>query len=213
MVQWPELCGRGASSLTSSCRRASANNSTQSTPTTSERLQRCRARSRPPRASTAGGDAARRDGDVEDVPSRARSRPRRRCAIGAVERRGPRPPRARASKSTNAFEDAGGRRARPRRRRPSSGVGIAPGPCRRSRSSAVLRIAGVAERVAAPRADRRRDRTGAKRRHREAVLVRGSPSRAARCWVVCRTAPRGPHRRVLGDGLERRRPGCSRTRR
>ena len=131
-----ELCGRGASSLTSSLPSRVTNISTQSTPTTSSRSSTARAMLAAPRASHVRRYGGRRDRDVEDVVGVAvleRAVSRRSSPSTAAA---PRRPRPRDAKSTKASSTAGstrrvgvpGRRRLRRRRR------SAPGPCRRSRS-------------------------------------------------------------------------------
>ena len=140
-VRCPELCGRGASSLTSSRPSRVRKNSTHSTPTTSSASSTARAISTASRA-TAGGDVGRRDRDVEDVV-RVRVLDDGRSATSSPASAARRDDRDLALEVDERLEDC--RLAANRLHAPRRGlVGgrCAPAPCRRSRSSAVLSTAG-----------------------------------------------------------------------
>ena len=97
MVQWPELCGRGAISLPSSAPSGSRNISSASTPTRSERRRHPRRMARAA-AAHRRRHARRGEAEVEDVVAVAvlhRVVDRER-AVGAARRRWPRSRRRRA---------------------------------------------------------------------------------------------------------------------
>ena len=70
IVQWPELCGRGASSLTSTAPSRVTNISTASSPDQVERVGDPPARS-PARLATLAGDRRRGEGHVENMVAMA----------------------------------------------------------------------------------------------------------------------------------------------
>ena len=115
-VQCPELCGRGAISLTSTRRRAVTNISTASTPTYAERRPRCACATRRASSATAGGDAGRGRSRRRGCASRwtfSAAGEARRPAAGRA-RRSPRPRR----EAHPRLEDV--RLAAPTRRRPAA---------------------------------------------------------------------------------------------
>ena len=198
-VRWPELCGRGASSLTS--RRAVARQEQLD----AEHADHVEA------LQDAAGDLHRLAVRPPAARRPARSR-RRGCGgggvfsitpeVGEARRRAPRAATTETSrsKSTNA----------------SSTASWPPIACQAAAASSGdvdlhLPLAVVAQ---AGRLEHRRDcparrgaasssaseRTGANGATGKPAPARNVFSRR-RCWVVWSTAPAGPHRRVLGGGL------------
>ena len=154
IVQWPELCGRGASSLTSRRPSRARNISTPSRPTRSS------SRRDPLRQPHRLGRERRLEGRRREVAARmwcsCRFSTGGKLALRAVgaARRDDRAARARSRR-----RPPGSAAARPGARQASAGVGVAvergAGPCRRSRSGVVLRTRGARGRASRARGRRR----------------------------------------------------------